>query len=133
MTTRGEMWQAEILRLLRQNHAPVKAYQVLATLRKIHGKLAPTTIYRALSALQERGRVHRVESLNAFIACQSRRDKQPSILSICNECGSVEESVAPDLLNDLSNVIGETGFSPKRHVVELHGTCASCNSRKAQA
>ena len=133
MITRGEMWQTEILRVLRQNHAPATAYQVLATLRKTHGKIAPTTIYRALSALQECGHVHRVESLNAFIACQGDRELSSSILSICDECGCVEESNAPDLLKDLSNVISESGFSPMRHVVEVHGTCASCGARKARA
>ncbi|WP_305986006.1 Fur family transcriptional regulator [Roseibium sp. MMSF_3544] len=133
MNTRGEMWQAEILRVLNRHHTPISAYDVLETLRETHEKISPPTIYRALSALTKRGRVHRVESLNAFIACQCGQHQHTSILSICEDCGAVEESVAPKILKDLSSVIGKSGFSPMRHVIEVHGTCASCGSRKAQS
>ncbi len=133
MNTRGEMWQAEILRVLRRNQTPISAYGVLETLRKTHDKVAPTTIYRALSTLTKYGQVHRVESLNAFIACQCGRHQQTSILLICEECGAVEESVDTSLLEELTNVIGRSGFSPMRHVIEVHGTCGSCGARKAHA
>ena len=125
MNSRGEMWQAEILDVLRQRHGPVSAYDVLDTLRKDHEKISPPTIYRALSALTKRGHVHRIESLNAFMACKCGQHQHTSILSICEECGCVEESVAPDVLKELSSVIGKSGFSPMRHVIEVHGTCAS--------
>lgn len=133
MITRGEMWQAEILRVLNRSHAPVTAYEVLETLRETHGKVAPTTIYRALSSLTDCGRVHRVESLNAFMACQCDRHQHTSILSICEECGSVEESIAPELLDEISGLVGKSGFSPMRHVIEVHGMCGSCSMRKLQA
>ena len=133
MNARGEMWQAEILDVLRQRHEPVSAYEVLETLGKKHEKLSPPTIYRALSALTKCGQVHRIESLNAYMACQCGRHQHTSILSICEECGSVDECVAPDVLKQLSSVVGRSGFSPMRHVIEVHGTCASCGVRKAQA
>ena len=66
-------------------------------------RLAPPTIYRALAALTDRGSVHRLESLNAFIACQHDRHRQASILSICNDCGGVEENVSTELLKGISN------------------------------
>lgn len=133
MNSRGEMWQSEILDVLRRRRSPVSAYDVLETLRETHDKVAPTTIYRALSALTKCGHVHRVESLNAFIACQCDRHQHTFILSICEECGSVEENVAPDLLKELSSVIGKSGFSAMRHVIEVHGTCRSCGMRKAES
>lgn len=133
MITRGEMWQAEILGVLRRNQTPVSAYDVLETLRKTHEKVAPTTIYRALSTLTKCGQVHRVESLNAFVACQCGRHQHTSILSICEECGAVEESIDTDLVEELTSVIGRSGFFPQRHVIEVHGTCGSCGARKAQA
>ena len=133
MSKRGEEIQAEVLAVLRRRRGPLSAYDVLGELREDNPKIAPPTIYRALAALTERGRVHRLESLNAFIACQCDRHQQASILSICDDCGIVEESVAPDLLTELSSIIAMSGFAPMRHVIEVHGLCASCGAGQVPA
>jgi Fur family zinc uptake transcriptional regulator len=133
MGKRGEKTQADVLAVLRRRGGPLSAYEVLGELRESHPKIAPPTIYRALAALTERGRVHRLESMNAFIACQCDRHMQASILSICDACGTVEESVAPDLLEELSSVAGKSGFRPARHVIEIHGLCASCGAGRVPA
>ena len=133
MNTRGEKMQAEVLAVLRRRGGPLSVYDVLDELRENHPRIAPPTIYRALTALTERGRVHRLESMNAFIACQCDRHVQASILSICDDCGPVEESAAPELLEDLSSVAGKSGFRPSRHVIEIHGLCASCGAGQVPA
>lgn len=133
MKKRGEIMQAEVLAILRRRGTPMSAYEVLGQLRDSNPQLAPPTIYRALAALTERGGVHRLESLNAFIACKSHSHKDASILSICDDCGEVEEFVAPDLLRELSSIAGQSGFAPTRHVIEVHGQCASCGSAEDQA
>lgn len=131
MSRRGEKIQAEVLAVLRRRRGPLSAYDVLGELRETHPKIAPPTIYRAMAALTERGHVHRLESLNAFIACQCDRHQQASVLSICDDCGNVEERVAPDLLEDLSSIAGKSGFAPMRHVIEIHGVCATCGAEGA--
>ena len=68
-----------------------------------------------------------------FIACQSDRHQDASILSICDDCGIVEESAAPDLLKELSSIVGKSGFAPMRHVIEIHGVCASCGAEPVPA
>ena len=125
--------QADVLAVLRRCGRPLSAYDVLDELRESHPRIAPPTIYRALAALRERGRVHRLESMNAFIACQFDGHAQASILSICDDCGTVEESVAPELLEGLSSVAGRSGFRPSRHVIEIHGLCASCGAGQLPA
>ena len=50
--------QAEVLAALRRRRGPLSAYDVLGKLSAANPKIAPATIYRALSALTERGRVH---------------------------------------------------------------------------
>jgi Fur family zinc uptake transcriptional regulator len=127
------MTHAEVLAVLRRRGGSLSAYEVLGELRESHPMTAPPTIYRALATLTERGRVHRLESMNAFIACQCDRHVQASILSICDACGTVEESVAPDLLDALSSVAGKSGFRPARHVIEIHGLCASCGAGQVPA
>ena len=120
--------QADVLAILRSHRAPMSAYEILGCLREENPRLAPPTIYRALAALTDRGSVHRLESLNAFIACQRDRHRQASILSICGDCGVVEENVSVELLKKLSSIAGKSGFAPARHVIEIHGQCASCES-----
>ena len=128
MRTRGEEMQERILAILVHNRGALAAYDVLEQLRPSHPNIAPTTIYRALNALTERGQVHRLESRNAFIACTCVQHEHDAILSICNECGRVEESVAPKITTELSSLAGETGFAASRHVIEVHGVCALCNA-----
>ncbi len=131
MGKRGTQMQAAVLSVLRQHERPLTAYEVLGALRQANPTLAPTTIYRALAALSEANHIHRLESLNAFIARKNSGD-QAAILSICGDCGVVEESVAPDLLADLSRVAGQSGFAALRHVIEIHGRCATCSGGAAQ-
>ena len=131
MGKRGEMVQAEVLAVLRRRRGPLSAYDILATFREANPKIAPPTIYRALSALMARGRVHRLESLNAYIACQCSGHRDASVLSICADCGAVEESVAPDVVRELSRVAGKSGFAAKRHVIEVHGVCETCGAGEA--
>ena len=104
--------QAQVLAVLRSHRVPMSAYEVLRCLREEHPRLAPPTIYRALAALTERGKAHRLESLNAFIACQCDRHHDASILSICTDCGAVEENLSTDLLATLSGIAGEVRVCP---------------------
>lgn len=128
MSTRGEIMQSDVLAVLTQKDAALSAYDILNSLRDKHPKIAPPTVYRALTALVGKGAVHRVESLNAFIACTNVDHTHASIMSICDDCGTVEERAAPELLDNLSGLLGETGFEAQRHVIEVHGVCSACGS-----
>ena len=125
--------QADVLAVLRRRGTPMSAYEVLDQLRDGNPRLAPPTIYRALAALIERGRVHRLESLKAFVACRCERHRHVPIFSICEECGTVEEAVSRHITNELSRIAGQSGFAPARHVIEVHGQCARCESKEALA
>ncbi|MEM6825110.1 MAG: Fur family transcriptional regulator [Pseudomonadota bacterium] len=133
MTKRGETWHAEVLDIFRRSSSPVTAYEILEVLREVNPKIAPPTVYRVLAALMERRLIHRLESMNAFVSCQCDHHDQPAILSICDDCGTVEESIAPEIMDRLSSITGKTGFSAQRHVIEVHGVCASCGPLQAPA
>ena len=49
---------------------PLKAYSILFNVQK-KGIKAPQQIYRALDKLIEIGKIHKVESRNAFVACKN--------------------------------------------------------------
>lgn len=131
MPTRGETMQAHVLSVLKRQGVALSAYDILNALREKHPKIAPPTVYRALNVLIEKGGVHRVESLNAFIASNGQSHDHASIMSICDDCGSVEENTAPELLDNLSGLLGKTGFDAQRHVIEVHGVCSACGSEDA--
>ena len=118
--------RAEILAALRAADGAMTAYDVLHQLQASHPKIAPPTVYNALAALTKTGRVHRVESLKAYIACQCDGTHQSAVPSICDACGTVEERTAPSLVENLSGFVGQTGFLPQRHVIEVHGMCSEC-------
>ncbi|MEM9139993.1 MAG: transcriptional repressor [Pseudomonadota bacterium] len=131
MPRRKGRLQEEVLAALRQHDHPQSAYALLALLREQNPKLAPTSVYRALAALSEQGQVHRIESLNAFVVCQHTDHGGSAIMAICDDCGSVEERVAPGLVKELSAEAAKSGFAPTRHVIELHGHCAACDAEEA--
>ena len=114
--------------MLQESNAPLSAYDILGELRTINPKTAPTTIYRALATLTERGCVHRIESLNAYVACRNANHSDAPVMSICDGCGAVEECFAPDLEDALVTLTRKSGFAAKRHVIEVHGFCAACGT-----
>jgi len=128
MTKRGDQIRAEVLTVLQEADGALSAYDVLDRLKASHPKIAPPTVYNALATLTKVGRVHRVESLKAYIACRCGTSHASAVLSICGECGTIEERTAPTLVENLSGFVEETGFAPRRHVIEVHGVCASCGT-----
>lgn len=124
-----------ILAILRDGEAALGAYAILECLREPGRRIAPTTVYRALAALVEEGRAHRIESANAYVACahlehgDERHDHTGGapMLSICDDCGSVEEHAAPDLIETMHTRAGRSGFRPAQAVIEVRGHCAACS------
>ena len=60
-----------VFELIWERHAPIGAYDILGALKKGEGALAPPTVYRALDFLLDAGLIHRIDTLNAYIGCES--------------------------------------------------------------
>ena len=119
--------QALVLDMLNATAKPLSAYAILDGLRA-QGLRAPLQVYRALDKLVELGFVHRLESLNAFVACQHIGcDGADSVaFAICGTCGKVDEVQDAALSSELQLISAKTGFLVAHSVVELRGTCANC-------
>ena len=102
------------------------AYQILEALRKDEPDIAPPTIYRALAALTDQGRAHRLESLKSFVPCRCDHGKSLPVLTICEDCELVEEHNGGALLKKLKAIVAPRRFKPQRLIVEIHGRCSSC-------
>ena len=126
MRKQAAIRQADILGVLNASEAPMSAYQILEQLQKAEPDIAPPTVYRALSALTDQGRAHKLESLKAFVPCRCDHDKSLPVLTICDDCGLVEEHDGSSLLPKLTSLVAASKFVPERHIVELHGACRTC-------
>ena len=116
----------EIFRVLRSAKSPMSAYAILDALRNSH-ITAPTTVYRALSRLITDGVVHRLESLNAYVACSDQRHPHgSSVFAICRDCGHVDELAEADVVQRLQSDATRLGFQIEATTIELTGRCASC-------
>lgn len=113
---------------LKKAKAPLSAYSLLDELRE-DGFRAPLQVYRALEKLMEIGIVHRVETLNAFVACNesSCENTQTIAFTICETCGDVTELIDAALSSSLKKLAKTQGFSAKNSTIELRGCCKACH------
>jgi len=110
-----------VLELIITDGGAVKAYDLLDRLSPELGSPKPPTVYRALDFLSKHGLIHRVEALNAFIACDHSHKGHLAEFFICEKCQSVEERHAHDHADCKPD-----GFNIRRSVVEHYGQCAKC-------
>ncbi len=119
--------QALVFGSLSKSGGPLTAYAILDLLRD-SGFRAPLQVYRALDKLVEYGMVHRLESLNAFVAC-SHKDCSghgSAAFAICETCGCVAEFTPDEAIGLLKAWTEKQQFHLSRTTIELRGTCKTC-------
>ena len=119
------------LEILLEEHRALGAYDVLARLSEEGFGTQPPVAYRALSFLTDNGFAHKVEKLNAFIACVHPGENHTPVFLICTECDTVAESETTSTKEILSNIAQTTGFDISRAVLEAEGTCPACQKEGA--
>ena len=84
--------QQIIFNLIHKSPEPLKAYTILFNVQK-KGIKAPPQVYRALDKLVEIGKIHKIESKNAFVACKNSdcEISKATAFSICESCEVVDE------------------------------------------
>jgi Fur family zinc uptake transcriptional regulator len=121
-----------IVEALRRVGRPVSAYELIDQLRD-EAVLAPQTVYRALDRLIATGAAHRLESLNAFVACMHTRHEGRAVFAICETCGVVSEFDEPNAVESLAAWAERSKFSVREMTLELRGRCNSCVQRSQSA
>lgn len=117
----------KVLRLLLESAEPAKAYDLLANLDG-EGSAKPPTIYRALDFLQSVGLAHKIESLNAYVACGHANHIHSAVFLICEICGAAEELHAEGTSRALEDETSAAGFTIQNAVIEARGTCRKCHA-----
>ena len=115
-----------VFELLLDHQGPAKAYDLLNDLGSDQGPAKPPTVYRALDFLVRLGLAHRIESLNAFVACDVGACARSTIFLICEKCGGAEEFDAGHALVDLAEAASRDGFAIRRTMIEASGLCNQC-------
>lgn len=128
--TRGERLtdlRRDVLALLLAAPGSVKAYDLLGALQKQRPNAAPPTVYRALDFLLSMGLVHKLDSINAFVACRDFSVQHHGLMLICEGCGGVTELVDDRLSHALTSDAAHAGFRVREQDIELRGLCADCS------
>jgi len=121
----------QVLGIVCRAERPIGAYEILDALRDLVKKPALTMVYRALDLLLELGLIHRLETLHVFIGCTHPERPHTSEFLICTDCGRVRELEDEAIQGSLHEAAAQSGFAPRRRMVEVVGTCATRTGKTA--
>lgn len=119
-----------VLSLILDSDEPMGAYSLLDRLKSGKANATPNTVYRALEFLRENGLVHKLERLNAFVACTDTHahDHHAAQFLICVKCGVVTELEDDGISHSVAAAAAGVGFTPHHATVEVDGVCSACST-----
>lgn len=115
-----------VLEILLGEHRSLGAYNILDRLRDDGLNAQPPMAYRALDFLVRHGFAHRIERLNAFIACSQTGTHHTPAFLICRTCERVVEARTDPSAGELARAARQAGFVIERSVREAEGLCPAC-------
>ncbi len=119
----------KVLELLLQEHRALGAYSILDLLRDAGYGSQPPVAYRALEFLSENGFVHKIERLNAFVACAHPGVTHSPAFMICRSCDAVAEARTAHAKDGLGAAARAAGFQIEKTVIEAEGLCPECSGK----
>lgn len=117
-----------VMELLLERHKALGAYEILDILKSEGLGAQPPIAYRALEFLQKHGFAHRIERLNAFIACTHPGEPHAPAFLICRICSEVAETHSDQESSALGKSAQSAGFAIETTVVEAEGICPNCKA-----
>ena len=115
-----------VLEIVLEANRPLGAYDVLEVLARERDRVAPPTVYRALDFLLAQGLVHKVLSVNGFVACSGAARPHAAELYICRDCGNAVELPRPGTDRRLKAAAATMDFTIETVVLEVRGICGDC-------
>jgi Fur family zinc uptake transcriptional regulator len=104
---------------------PLKAYEILDKLKE-RGVRAPMTVYRALEGLEEKGHIHKLDGLNAFVLCTHEGPHVVQTFLVCESCSNVEELEVVAVEADIAPAVRAASFHMNTARLEIKGNCNTC-------
>lgn len=121
-------WRRRVLEILLEHHRSLGAYEILERLGDGAAKPKPPTAYRALDYLVEHGLAHRIEKMNAYVACAEPETCERAGFIYCKLCHTVAEVQCAGAGADMMLAAASSGFAAEQTVIEIEGVCAACQS-----
>ncbi|WOE30728.1 MULTISPECIES: transcriptional repressor [unclassified Acinetobacter] len=119
----------EVLALILKASGPMGAYDLLAKIKSNDDRpAAPPTVYRTLDFLLEKGLIHRLTSINAYIPCCHPREGHQAAFLICMQCKAVKEASAQGLMQQLNTLSASDHFTVHHSIIEISGICQQCRN-----
>jgi Fur family zinc uptake transcriptional regulator len=131
MERSGEQWtqmRAAVFEALASFEQPASAYDIADKVSKDQGRrVAANSVYRILDLFVGANLARRVESANAYVANDHPDCLHDCIFLICDTCGNTTHLDDDKLSGGVRDAAKQAGFSPQRPVIEVRGTCTTCN------
>ena len=115
-----------VLQLLLESHNALGAYDLLEKLKAEGLGSQPPVAYRALEFLVAHGFAHKIERLNAFVACSRTHSGHNPAFMICRQRHQVAEAHATPASGKLGQAAKSIGFKIEKTVIEAEGLCPAC-------
>lgn len=122
-----------VLEIMLAEHRALGAYEILDQLRQEGMGSQPPVVYRALDFLVSNGFAHKIEALNAFMACAHPDEVHTPAFLVCRECSAVAETDSAKARSHLTERARSMGFALERTVVEALGLCPACQDNGVSA
>lgn len=117
-----------VFEILLDEHKALGAYEILDRLKAEGFGSQPPVAYRTLDFLVKHRLVHRIERLNAYVACAHPCESHDPAFMICRLCNTVAETTSMPSRGSLRLAARATGFEIEQTVVEAIGLCPDCRT-----
>ena len=111
---------------------PLGAYAIIQKLSEAQSRIvAPPTVYRTLDFLVDNGFVVKIESRQAYVACDhvGHDHDHHGIVFSCTKCGRTVEIDSAVIDREIATLAEREGFTVERKVVEVDGLCGECRAK----
>ncbi len=116
----------KVLEIVASNHKPARAYDLLAKLKEGGFSDKPPTVYRALDFLIEHKMVHKLNTINAYVACFNNETEEVSCFLICEKCQDIEEFQDEGIIKAIANISKSKNIDVRNINLEISFKCDQC-------
>ncbi len=124
----------QVLTLILRHGKPLGAYALMDLLEASSDRerVAPPTVYSALDFLLACRLIHKIHSLNAYVANANPKREDSSVILICAVCGHAQEVPNNTIQQAINLSASQHKFSVEKQVIEISGCCATCKQQRSK-
>ena len=121
-----------ILTALWRADRPLGAYELMEAIKDEQVRpIGPPTVYRSLDFLIAQGLVTKVESSNVYTPCLHPERQHTCMFLLCSHCGNAMELESSVIEREIRKHAEKFDFDPTQSVIEVKGTCTTCQEKHA--